>query len=323
MKRYLKPIAAFLGACVLGLGLTVSPVATQTANLVFGSSSGTAQVVNATSNALWVSIQSIASAISISINNITTVSTNALTLQNTTAATSGVPVQQSPRLQWCGTAWNSVGTVSQTDCFLAEVLPATAAGTTNATWRLGATIAGGGITYPMTVNSATGNLVVTGGVVAGSGQSFGASSSFFLTGVSSGIFKVQNDAANAGVDFNVATDGHFLISSRSAAATQLATAQTTAPTCTTNCGSPGNVCVGSDSDMVCTMGTTPASAFVVVFNGTWSAAPACLVQSALTSMVVGKMPIAVQTTTGQLTVTTNGTAPVAADKYAIHCRGTQ
>lgn len=105
--------------------------------------------------------------------------------------------------------------------------------------------------------------------------------------------------------------------------TQLASTQTTAPTCTTNCGTPGNVCVGSDSDMVCTMGTTPASGFVVVFNGTWAAAPSCNVQMALAGMVVGKLALTAATTTGQITIVTNGTAPVAGDLYSIQCRGTQ
>jgi len=104
-------------------------------------------------------------------------------------------------------------------------------------------------------------------------------------------------------------------------AAQISTAQTTAPTCTTNCGTPGNVCVGTDTSMICTMGTTPASGFVVAFNGTWPAAPSCIAQAALTGMATGKKPLTVVTTTGQITVVTDGTAPVAGDKYAIHCLG--
>lgn len=104
-------------------------------------------------------------------------------------------------------------------------------------------------------------------------------------------------------------------------AMQLSTAQTTAPTCTTNCGSPGNVCVGSDSDMICTMGTTPASGVVINFNGSWPAAPACVVQMALAGMVVGKQVLTAATTQTTITLVTNGTAPSTSDKYAIICRG--
>lgn len=105
---------------------------------------------------------------------------------------------------------------------------------------------------------------------------------------------------------------------------QLRSAQAVAPTCTTNCGTSPSV-VGTDSAMIVTMGATgsPASGWVVTFNGTWAAAPSCLVQSALTGMVVGKMPIVVAVTTTTLTVTTNGTAPANSDKYQIQCTGVQ
>jgi hypothetical protein len=107
-------------------------------------------------------------------------------------------------------------------------------------------------------------------------------------------------------------------------ATQISSTQTTVPTCSTNCGTSPSV-AGSDSDMVVTMGASgsPASGWVVTFNGTWAAAPACVVQSALSGMAAGKAPIVVAATTTTITVTTNGTAPATSDKYAIICRGTQ
>jgi hypothetical protein len=105
-------------------------------------------------------------------------------------------------------------------------------------------------------------------------------------------------------------------------AAQVSYAQTTAPTCTTNCGTSPSV-AGNDTAMIVTMGSSgvPASGWVITFNGTWPAAPSCIVQSALGTMVVGKMPIAVATTTTTITVTTNGTAPSTSDKYAVHCFG--
>jgi hypothetical protein len=103
---------------------------------------------------------------------------------------------------------------------------------------------------------------------------------------------------------------------------QVIITQATAPTCSSNCGTSPSV-TGSDTAMIVTMGSSgvPASGWVITFNGTWAAAPSCVAQSALTTMVVGKMPIAVQTTTTTATVTTNGTAPGTSDKYAVHCIG--
>lgn len=103
---------------------------------------------------------------------------------------------------------------------------------------------------------------------------------------------------------------------------RIVASQATVPTCTTNCGTSPSV-AGSDTGGIVTMGATgvPASGWVVTFNGTWPNAPACIVQSALSTMVVGKMPIAVVTTTTTMTVTTNGTAPATSDKYFYHCIG--
>lgn len=109
------------------------------------------------------------------------------------------------------------------------------------------------------------------------------------------------------------------------AAMQLNTAQTTPPTCSSNCGTTVPAVLGTDTDMVVTMGSggAPASAFVVTFNGTWAAAPSCVGAMALATMVVGKLPMAIVTTTTTLTVTTNGTAPSTNDKYMFHCMGVQ
>ena len=46
----------------------------------------------------------------LSNNNIVTTPTDGFLIQNTTAATSGVPVQYSPNLHWKGSAWNTGGT---------------------------------------------------------------------------------------------------------------------------------------------------------------------------------------------------------------------
>lgn len=120
------------------------------------------------------------------------------------------------------------------------------------------------------------------------------------------------------------TTAKLLVQGTGTGATQLATTQTTPPTCSTNCGTSPSV-TGTDTFMTVTMGATgsPASGWVVTFNGTWAAAPACTVNMALAGMVVGKMPLTVATTTTTITVVTNGTAPSTSDKYHIHCGGTQ
>lgn len=119
-----------------------------------------------------------------------------------------------------------------------------------------------------------------------------------------------------------ASAGQFKFGTTSTSPTQIMTLQTTAPTCSASCGTSPSV-VGSDTAGTVTMGASgvPASPFTITFNGTWANAPACTVQSALATMVVGKMPIAVATTTTTIQVTTNGTAPATSDKYQFICVG--
>lgn len=105
-------------------------------------------------------------------------------------------------------------------------------------------------------------------------------------------------------------------------AAQVSYAQTTVPTCSSNCGTSPSV-VGTDTAGIVTMGATgsPASGWVVTFNGTWPSAPACIVVASKTGMVAGKAPIVVATSTTTMTVTTNGTAPANGDTYAYQCNG--
>lgn len=115
-----------------------------------------------------------------------------------------------------------------------------------------------------------------------------------------------------------------LIRGTGTGATQLAATQTTVPTCSSNCGTDP-VVAGSDTFMTVTMGTSgsPASGWVVTFNGTWAAAPSCTVQMAKAGMAVGKLALTAVTTTTTITVVTNGTAPATTDMYHIHCGGLQ
>lgn len=97
-------------------------------------------------------------------------------------------------------------------------------------------------------------------------------------------------------------------------------AQTSAPVCSTNCGTTPAV-AGGDTGFTITLGTTPASGFLITFSGTWAAAPSCVAQMGTAGMVVGKQVLTIATTTTTATFVTNGTAPSSADKYHVHCIG--
>lgn len=103
----------------------------------------------------------------LSVNGIGTTSTAGFTCANNTPATVGVTVQMSPRCPtWISNAYNSTSGLSEQDSFFAEVLPATNAGTTTATWKLGVSINGGAATYPLTIQNNS-NAVFSNGVIAG------------------------------------------------------------------------------------------------------------------------------------------------------------
>lgn len=139
------------------------------------------------------------------------------------------------------------------------------------------------------------------------------------------ICSAQTTVAPGGAIFNNGTGVFVGFVNRNNGAEEVLgrrTSQAVAPTCTTNCGTSPTV-VGDDLGMLVTMGSTgvPASAWVVTFNKTWAAAPACVAQMALSSMANTKLPIALVVTTTTITVTTNGASPATSDAYMILCRG--
>lgn len=114
-------------------------------------------------------------------------------------------------------------------------------------------------------------------------------------------------------------NGRLLMTS-STGALQQQTTQTTAPTCSSNCGTSPTV-TGTDSNGRVNMGASgvPASGWVLTFNGTWVNAPQCDVWMSKAGMVTGKKPITMVTTTTTITVTTDGTAPGTSDTYDYRC----
>lgn len=101
------------------------------------------------------------------LNSLGTTATDGTLLQNTTAATGGATSQFSPALKLAGTAWNSVGSASETDYWRIFTRPNTAAGATNADLRFDVSIAGGATTNPLKLASNgdstfSGNMTING-----------------------------------------------------------------------------------------------------------------------------------------------------------------
>lgn len=149
----------------------------------------------------------------ISVNGIALTATDGWILQNTTAATGAVTVQVSPRTKFCGTAWNSVGTASETDCFAIDVLPATVAGATTNTLRFSSSIAGGAYSALFTMNSA-GSLTLTHkiGVTDNTGEIFTGNGGFFywlnravFTSPADSKVTVSNNATTVGFTLDAST----------------------------------------------------------------------------------------------------------------------
>jgi hypothetical protein len=155
----------------------------------------------------------------IEIDGLATTSTDGLIVQNTTPATSGATVQISPRLRLGGTAWNSVGLASETNSFFIENLPATNAGTTTATFKIGYVAPNGTVTYPFTVSS--GNVVTGAGTfVVGANISLGDrlignSGNGTIWNINSAVgdgkANLTNNANTAGIGFDVTTDAFLQV----------------------------------------------------------------------------------------------------------------
>lgn len=172
--------------------------------------------------------------------------------------------------------------------------------------------ASGASSFPFRIDGgAAGTTVLftvdkSGGGVFGSTVSAGQGNSLRWTGrtvmqaPADGAMTINNSAVNSGIRLQVAG----------------------APSCTSNCGTTPSV-VGTDVAMTVTMGATgsPASGWVVTFQGTWPSNPMCHVTMAKAGMVIGKLPLTVVTTTTTITVVTNGTAPANGDVYNVSCLG--
>lgn len=138
----------------------------------------------------------------VAINGIAAVSTDGVTISNTTPATVGTTVQMSPRQCWSGTAYNSSSTLSEPDKFCAEVLPVTNAGATTAQWNLSSSINGGALVNMLSILSGgavtfAGNLTVPGS--AGLAMSGRAA----MIATASKLIQLEDAGVSTGMEVNV------------------------------------------------------------------------------------------------------------------------
>jgi hypothetical protein len=154
-------------------------------------------------------------------------STDGLVLQNTTPATAGVPVQQSPRLRFRSHVWNTTTPADNVNDWMIESLPTTGA-TPAGLLKIGQSLNGGAVTFPLTLSSA-GNLTITGDLFTINTQ-IGTSNALFwntrtlLSSPADGQLNVTIRATTTGVGLDVATDGILKIRTRAQSADAALTA---------------------------------------------------------------------------------------------------
>lgn len=262
-------------------------------------------------------------------------STDGLIIQNTTAATGGVPVQIGPRDKKCGTAWNSVGSASETDCWITEVLPATQAGATTSEIDFSASIASGAYTNRFKVVS---NGAFTLGQLAcdSSGACTLGNGNFYFSGRSgfsspaNAQFNITNTAVTAGIGFDVSTDGTLSIRNRAqnAAGTILAGSYSLAATTALPADQTGNATstlkmngLGA-AGAPCTI--TPTSTGRVVFMVSGDLTNSVILDGISYKLVfgTGAAPANAAAATGTAISALRGpAAPVAAQKQGFSVQG--
>lgn len=230
------------------------------------------------------------------VDGLVTTSTDGLVLQNTTAATSGVTVQISPRVKIRGNGWDTAA--SQTLDFFMETLPASAA-TPTATFNLGFSRNGGAATLPMTVSSTGVVTVLSSYGLAGTGfVSWNSRSAIAST--TNGSFNVIKGDNSSGVRLQFAGDPVIGVCG-------------TSPSMTTgSTDTEGELTVGSG-------GTLTSCA--ITFNATWSNAPRC-VANVSTATAGNTRSIGTTTTTTTMTLTPSA-AFAASDKVWWICLGSK
>jgi hypothetical protein len=234
--------------------------------------------------------------VAVTVNGLTTTSTDGITNQNTTAALIGTQVQISPRVRLSGTAWDTDDAVSRTVSFFTEALPVAGA-TVTGTWKLGyIDPVSAAITYPLTLTSA-GGLTVSAAILGGADVRGGATGDIFwssrnlMRSTANGLWSTLDNVGSFGIQLNTGT---------------------AAPT-VTSCGT-GSVSANSRN----TFGeitATGATACTVTFGSpAWTNAPFCVVTG--DNALVTTPYVSARSTTA---FTVSGLT--AGDKFSYHCGG--
>lgn len=157
-------------------------------------------------------------------DGIAVTSTDGLILQNTTAATVGVPVQQSPRLRLRSNVWDTDDLVNKTNDFWIESVPVSQAAPSGVL-NFAVSLNGAATIYPMILTD-TGSITITGGISmvgavasqsdmnAGAGSFIYWSTKTLLSSPLNGQMNITNQAATAGVGLDVVTDGTLKVRTR-------------------------------------------------------------------------------------------------------------
>jgi len=216
-------------------------------------------------------------------DGIAATSTDGYVMQNTTAATGGVPQQKSPRMRICGTAYNSSSAMSETDCWAMENRPATVAGTTTSQWYLTASINGGAYSDVMSLTNAA-NLAVSTITATQVNMSSGFRSSAngtTITMPADGEVNFRNNATTGFASFRIASDIVYSWAT---------------PTITSGFSTSSPSIAGKASAFAVTIAATPGTTGVVAFNTTFTNVPSVNCTNTVTANAVQTVPTTTQVT---------------------------
>lgn len=227
-------------------------------------------------------------------------------------------------------AWTSSFNPSRIAAGTASVQSLTFAGDTFGWYRGGpnqwATGSGGGGSFLLGVNIVT---LASGSVLGWTSGAINAATDLTLVRDAANTLAQKNSTTAQVRRLYFSTTGPVYLQETARAAgalytgvggaAQVSYSQTTVPTCSASCGTSPSV-VGSDTAMKVTMGASgvPASPFTITFNGTWPAAPSCVVTSN-TAQTTRYVTAAVTSTT-TISVTT-AAAPSTSDVFNVICHG--
>jgi len=140
--------------------------------------------------------------------------TDGLVLQNTTAATAGIPVQQGPDLRIRSQVWNTTATAAtNTDDWILRSVPISGA-TPSGLLKIGKSLNGGATTFPLTLTSG-GVLTLLSDLAlpAGAAVAFGVNGTFSGAGAD-GKWLLRNNAGSGGFGLDATVADVFRVRTR-------------------------------------------------------------------------------------------------------------